>query len=170
MPRNDHSGKSGPPTNKKVVTPGSMARDDRLEEALRLRRYGFDYQQIADTPWADGPKGTLYGGDRHNARRAIVNARNDTIREAADEVRQYEVDRLDMMLVGLADKGLFEGEPEIVRAGLSIIATRAKLLGLNAPTEINQRGGGSVQLIVDPTAIGKSGMDVATLEISETNE
>jgi hypothetical protein len=163
MPRTDHSGKSGRPTDKKAVTPGSIARDERLEKALQLRRYGFSYQQIADTPWEDG---TLYNGDRHNCRRAIVNARNDTIREAADEVRQYEIDRLDMMLVGLADKGLFDGEPEIVRAGLSIIATRAKLLGLNAPTEINQRGGGTVQLVVDGKAV-KHGMDEATLEVDE---
>ena len=157
----------GSPTDKKFVTPETMARDDRLEEALRLRRYGFSYQQIADTPWPDGPNGKLYGGDRHNCRRAIVNARNDTITEAAEEVKQFEIDRLDMILVGLADKGLFEGEPEIVRAGLSVIATRAKLLGLNAPTEINQRGGGNVQLVVDPAAL-RAGMDEATFEIDES--
>lgn len=160
---------SGSPTNKRVVTPETMRRDDRLEEALRLRRYGFSYQQIAETPWPDGPDGMLYGGDRHNARRAIVNARNDTITEAAEEVKQFEIDRLDMILVGLADKGLFEGEPEIVRAGLSVIATRAKLLGLNAPTEINQRGGGNVQLVVDPAAL-RQGMDVATMEVAETDD
>lgn len=158
---------SGPPTDKKFVTPETMARDDRLEEALRLRRYGFTYLQIAETPWPDGPNGMLYGGDRHNCRRAIVNARNDTITEAAEEVKQFEVERLDMILQGLADKGLFEGVPDVVNAGLRVISTRAKLLGLNAPTEINQRGGGSVQLVVDGAAL-REGMDVATLEIEET--
>lgn len=160
---------AGSPTDKRVVTPETMRRDDRLEEALRLRRYGFSYLQIAETPWPDGPNGMLYGGDRHNARRAIVNARNDTITEAAEEVKQFEIDRLDMILVGLADKGLFEGEPEIVRVGLGVIQTRAKLLGLNAPTEITQRGGGSVQLVIDGAAV-REGMDVATLEVTETDD
>jgi hypothetical protein len=161
---------AGSPTDKKTVTPETMRRDDRLEEALRLRRYGFSYQEIADTPWPEGPGGTLYGGDRHNARRAIVNARNDTITEAAEEVKQFEVDRLDMILQGLASRGLFEGDPEIVRAGLSVIATRAKLLGLNAPTEINQRGGGNVQLIVDGAALGAQGMTAATHEVEELDD
>lgn len=158
---------AGTPTERVRVTPKTLERDRRLEEALRLRRHGFDYQQIADTPWpeSDNANGTLYC-DRHAARRAIVNARNDTIREAAEEVKQFEIERLDMILVGLADRGLFEGDPEIVRAGLSVIATRAKLLGLNAPTEINQRGGGTVQLVVDGNAI-KQGMDDATLEVDE---
>lgn len=160
----------GSPTQKKVVTPETMLRDDRLEEALRLRRYGFTYLQIAETPWPDGPKGMLYGGDRHNARRAIVNARNDTITEAAEEVRQFEVDRLDMMLQGLVDKGLFEGDIDAVKAGLSLMARRAKLLGLDAPTEINQRGGGTVQLVVNPDAVGPNGMAEATLEIDETTD
>lgn len=168
MPRK-HSPHEGTPTERVRVTPGSLKRDDRLEEALRLRRYGFSYLQIAETPWPDGPGGTLYGGDRHNARRAIVNARNDTITEAAEEVKQFEIERLDMILQGLVDKGLFEGEAEIVRVGLGVIATRAKLLGLNAPTEINQRGGGNIQLVVDPAAL-HTGMDAATMEITESNE
>lgn len=163
MPR--ETSKSGPPTEKTVVTPESMERDDRLEEALRLRRYGFNYQQIADTKWPTGPGGTLYGGDRHNARRAIVNARNDTIREAADEVRQYEVDRLDMILVGLADKGLFEGEPEIVRAGLSVIATRAKLLGLNAPTQIESTGDGVINVSFTDKLTPTGGMAEPELDV-----
>ena len=167
MPRKPSPNPSdGTPTERTRVTPGSLKRDERLEKALQLRRYGFDYQQIADTPWenSDNSKGTLYC-DRHAARRAIVNARNDTIREAADEVRQYEIERLDMMLVGLADKGLFNGEPEIVRAGLSIIATRAKLLGLNAPTQIEQSGG-NVRVVFDPR-LDVTGMNEPELIIDE---
>ncbi|QDK01882.1 helix-turn-helix DNA binding domain protein [Arthrobacter phage Vibaki] len=159
----------GTPTDQKVVTPKTMQRDDRLEKALEMRRYGYTYLQIAEEPWPDGPGGMLYGGDRHNARRAIVAARNDTIKEAADEVRQFEIERLDMILMGLAAEGLFEGVPEIVRVGLGVIATRAKLLGLNAPTEINQRGGGNVQLVVDGAAV-RVGMDAATMEVTETDD
>lgn len=143
-----------------------MARDDRLEEALRLRRCGLSYLQIAETPWPDGPGGMLYGGDRHNARRAIVAARNDTIKEAADEVRQFEVDRLDMMLAGLAAKGLFDGDTKAVAAGLGIIATRAKLLGLNAPTEVHSTGG-NIEVLFDPR-LNITGMNDAELIIDES--
>lgn len=155
---------AGTPTDKKVVTPHTMARDDRLEEALRLRRYGFTYLQIAETPWPDGPDGMLYGGDRHNARRAIVNARNDTIKEAAEEVKQFEIERLDMILVGLVEKGLFEGEAEIVRAGLGVIAARAKLLGLNAPTQIEGVGDGVINVAFSPALATGGGMAVPELD------
>jgi hypothetical protein len=150
MPRNPNPGPTaGTPTDRVRVTPRTLEQDARLEEALRLRRYGFNYQQIADTPWPDGPDGKLYGGDRHNCRRAIVAARNDTIREAADEVRQYEIDRLDMMWVGLVDAGVFDGNIDAVKAGLNLQARRAKLLGLDAPTEINQTGG-NISVVFDP--------------------
>jgi hypothetical protein len=166
MPRNDNPGPTaGTPTDRVRVTPRTLEQDARLEEALRLRRYGFNYQQIADTPWPDGPDGKLYGGDRHNCRRAIVAARNDTIREAAEEVKQFEIDRLDMMLVGLADKGLFEGEPEIVRAGLSIIATRAKLLGLNAPTQIESTGDGVINVSFTEKLAPTGGMAEPELDV-----
>jgi hypothetical protein len=155
----------GTPTNQKVVTPKTMLRDDRLEEALRLRRYGCSYLEIAETPWEDGPGGMLYGGDRHNARRAIVNARNDTITEAAEEVRQFEVDRLDMILQGLTAKGLFEGEIDAVKAGLSVIATRAKLLGLNAPTQIETSGDGTIIVEFPAALTPRGGMAEPELDV-----
>ncbi|QKY78949.1 helix-turn-helix DNA binding domain protein [Arthrobacter phage Jinkies] len=164
MPRNP-SPHAGPPTDKRAVTPETMRRDDRLEEALRLRRYGFNYQQIADTPWPDGPDGTLYGGDRHNARRAIVNARNDTIREAADEVRQFEVERLDMILVGLADKGLFEGNVQVVNAAMPLMARRAKLLGLDAPTQIESTGDGVINVSFTDKLKPSGGMAEPELDV-----
>ncbi len=151
------------------VTPKTMDAQKRVVYALELRAQGLTYQQIADTPYADGPGGTMYGGDRHNARRDIVAAYEATIKEPADEVRQMEVQRLDMMLMGLVDKGLFDGEVKVVNAGLALMARRAKLLGLDAPTEINQRGGGNVQLVVDGAAV-RQGMDVATLEVVETED
>ena len=166
MPRKPPpSPNEGTPTEKVRVTPETMERDDRLEEALRLRRYGFNYQDIADTPWPSGPGGKLYGGDRHNCRRAIVAARNDTIREAADEVRQFEIDRLDMILVGLADKGLFDGNAEIVRAGLGVIATRAKLLGLNAPTQIESTGDGVINVTFTDKLAPAGGMAEPELDV-----
>jgi hypothetical protein len=152
------------------VNPDTIEAQKRVVKALEYRAMGLTYKQIADKPWPGGPGGTMYGGDRHNCRRAIVAAYEETIKEPADEVRQMEIQRLDMMLMGLAAKGMFKGNVQAVNAGLNVAARRAKLLGLDAPTEINQRGGGNVQLVVDPAALGKPGMDVATMEITEVNE
>lgn len=165
MPRNPNPS-DGTPTKRTKVTPGSLARDARLEEALRLRRCGFDYQQIADTPWEDSEnaRGTLYC-DRHAARRAIVAARNDTIREAADEVRQLEVERLDMILVGLADKGLFEGNVQVVNAAMPLMARRAKLLGLDAPTQIESTGDGVINVSFTDKLKPSGGMAEPELDV-----
>ena len=151
------------------VTPDTIEAQKRVVKALEYRAMGLTYQQIADKPYPTGPGGTMYGGDRHNCRRAIVAAYEETIREPADEVRQMEIQRLDMMLTGLASKGLFKGDVAAVKAGILLSARRAKLLGLDAPTEINQRGGGNVQLVVDGAAL-REGMDVATLEVVETED
>ena len=72
-----------------------------------------------------------------------------------------------MMLLGLAKKGMFKGNVPAVQAGLKVAERRAKLIGLDAPTEINQRGGGNVQLVVNPDALGPAGMAEATFEIDE---
>jgi hypothetical protein len=149
------------------VTPKTLDQSKRLIRGLELRAMSLTYQQIADTPWEDGPGGTMWGGDRHNCRRDIVAAYEQTIKEPADVVRTMEIERLDMMLAGLVDKGLFDGEAEIVRVGLLLMARRAKLIGLDAPTEINSRGGGNVQLIVDGATL-REGMDAAQIEIDET--
>lgn len=148
------------------VTPDTIEAQKRVVKALEMRAMGMTYQQIADTEYATGPGGTMYGGDRHNCRRAIVAAYEETIKEPADEVRQLEIQRLDMIIQGLALKGLFKGNVPVVKAGILAMNRRAKLLGLDAAIEVNQRGGGNVQLVVDP-AVLREGMDVATLEIDE---
>ena len=149
------------------VTPETIEAQKRVVKALELRAMAMTYQQIADAPYPGGPGGTMYGGDRHNCRRAIVAAYEETIKEPADEVRQLEIQRLDMMLLGLAKKGMFKGNVPAVQAGLKVAERRAKLIGLDAPTEINQRGGGNVQLVVNPDALGPAGMAEATVEIDE---
>lgn len=148
------------------VTPDTIEAQKRVVKALEMRAMGMTFQQIADAPYQTGPGGTMYGGDRHNCRRAIVAAYEETIREPADEVRMMEIQRLDMMLQGLAGKGLFKGNVPVVKAGILLMNRRAKLLGLDAPTEIHQSGGGNVQVVFDPR-LDVTGMNVAELVIDE---
>jgi hypothetical protein len=104
------------------------------------------YQEIADTPYEDGPNGTMWGGDRHNCRRDLVAEYERTISEPAEVVRRMEIQRLDMMLMGLASAGMFEGDTKAVTAGLALMNRRAKLLGLDAPTQIETSGDGVINV------------------------
>ena len=148
------------------VTPDTIEAQKRVVKALEMRAMGMTYQQIADSPYESGPGGTMYGGDRHNCRRAIVAAYEETIKEPADEVRQLEIQRLDMIIQGLALKGLFKGNVPVVKAGILAMNRRAKLLGLDAPTEIHQSGGGNVQVVFDPR-LDVTGMNPAEMVIDE---
>jgi hypothetical protein len=148
------------------VTPKTIDEQARTVKALELRAQGATYQQIADTPYPGGPGGTMYNGDRHNCRRAVVAAYEQTIKEPADEVRQMEIQRLDMILLGLSTKGLFKGNVPVVKAGILVMNRRAKLLGLDAPTEIHQSGGGNVQVVFDPR-LDVTGMNPAEMVIDE---
>lgn len=62
----------------------------RTAEAVRLRRLGYDYDDIAkETGFAD----------RSGAWRAVDRAMSRNVRETTNQVRQLELERLDMLLV-----------------------------------------------------------------------
>jgi hypothetical protein len=147
------------------VTPKTLERDERLKLGLRLRAAGKSYQEIADHPYPDGPGGTAWGGDRHNCRRDIVEARAEAIREPAQEVIDMEVERLDMMLVGLVSKGAFKGNVPAVNAALNLMARRAKLLGLDTPTQIESVGDGVINVTFTEKLAPAGGMADPELDV-----
>lgn len=105
-----------------------QAQADRELQAVELRRQGFTYAAIA--------KAIGYA-DHTSARAAIQRAMQRALQEPAEELRQIEAARLDYMqekIWGQVD----EGDPRAVQSVLRIMERRAKLLGLDAPTEINQ--------------------------------
>ncbi|MEV6313375.1 hypothetical protein AB0M10_32900 [Streptomyces sp. NPDC051840] len=120
----------------------------RDAEAARLRARGHTYQQIADElGWANR-------GDAHHA---VQRALQATVREAGDEVRAIELDRLDTLyraalavlerehytvsngrVVSLDGAGPLPDDGPVLAAIdrlLKIQERRAKLLGLDAPTK-----------------------------------
>jgi hypothetical protein len=143
------------------ANPKLLREDERIKTALRLRAAGRNYQDIADYPWEGG---TLYS-DRHNCRRAIVKARTDAIREPAQEVIDMEVERLDMMFVGLVAKGAFKGNVPAVNAGLNLMARRAKLLGLDTPTQIESVGDGVINVTFTEKLAPAGGMADPELDV-----
>ena len=95
-------------------------------EAARLRASGLTYQQIADRTQTD--KGTAY----RRVQRAIAAVPV----EAVEELRQIELERLDLMLAKVMEKttSTEKGFLFAVDRALAISERRARLLGLDAPT------------------------------------
>ena len=96
---------------------------DRQRQALELRRAGVSYRQIADHLGYAGPSG---------AHRAVASALKETLQEPADALRDLEAQRLDALQRALWPAAS-AGDVPAVRAMLSVMERRAKLLGLDSP-------------------------------------
>lgn len=96
-------------------------------QTLELRRAGVTFDVIADR---------LGFHDRGGAYKAYRRALARTLQEPADELRQTELDRLDRLHAAYWPQAM-RGD---VRAGqmiLRIAERRARLLGLDAPEQVN---------------------------------
>jgi len=91
-------------------------------EALRLRSRGMTYREI----------GEALGVDHSTAYRRAQRALTSVVVEAVEEHRTIELLRLDALQSSLWPKAL-EGNLQAVKAILSIMERRSKLLGLDAP-------------------------------------
>ncbi len=106
----------------------------REMEALKLRRAGATYDQIAKTiAEAQGKKFT-----REGARRAVIRALaalQEQVAEEATEVLSLELQRLDAMLLGAWDKAA-KGDDKAIATVLRIMERRDSYLGLSAPKRV----------------------------------
>ena len=109
---------------------------EKKAEALRLRRYGLGYAQIAEE----------LGCAQSTAYSYVVDALAETcntMREDADAIRQMELERLDAMFMSQYSKAL-KGDDRAVNACLKIMERRAKFLGLDVATTNIAVGAGVV--------------------------
>lgn len=106
--------------------------------ALELRKSGAAYATIAEVLGYRSPSG---------AHAAVKSALKKTLQEPADELRQLELARLDAMLAALWPKAN-AGDVKAVHGVLKVLERRAKLLGLDAPTETDITSGGRPLAIV----------------------
>jgi len=101
---------------------------ERRMQALDMRKLGFSYRKIADR----------LGIDHQTAWRDVNAALKHLISlgdDSADELRQLELERLDKIIEGMSnwvDAGAYNQANTIIKA----IDRRAKLLGLDKPSEI----------------------------------
>lgn len=108
---------------------------ERQRRACELRRSGATYEQI----------GRALGKDKNNVRKDVLNAIAAIPREAAEEVLQLELLRLDGLWLGVWPKAK-TGDVQAIRAAVAIMDRRAAYLGLDAPTksELTGKGGASL--------------------------
>lgn len=133
---------------RKKITPKTIGYAERRTKGLRMRSMRMTYQQIADE---------LYNGNRGACYRDLQKAMDDLPKEAAQEVRLQEMELLDTMARGLVPKAS-KGDEKAVQALLRIMERRAKYLGLDVPVQVEQLGGGNINVVFDP-ALAVTGMN-----------
>lgn len=112
---------------RRTTAPRSVECIDWHRRAVEMRTQGHTYQQIADA----------CGVSMSAAYKAVCTYLEQTraiAREAAEEVRRIELDRLDRMLAAVAPKAE-DGDLQAVQTAIKLQERRAKLLGLDAPAE-----------------------------------
>lgn len=116
MPPNGGSKASGNGSNSR-----RLQAQERVNRALELRKAGATFQAIAEQC---GYK------NAQRAHQAVTKAIRDLPREAAEDVRQIEVERLDRLMLGAWDRAR-RGDIEAGNYVLRIMKRRADLLGLD---------------------------------------
>lgn len=106
-------------------------------EALRLRLTGMGYAKIAEMMGYATPSG---------AHQAVQKALKRTVQEPADELRQMESDRMDAMLNAMWPR-VEKGDPRAVEVSMKVAERRAKLLGLDAPEQLEAKQDITVKLV-----------------------
>lgn len=102
----------------------NVQRAERRLEALQMRRAGHTYAEI----------GEALGVNPSRAHAIVQTTLRNMLREPADDVRQMEDTRLDSMLRALWGR-IEHGDVAAISAALRIMERRARLLGLDAPTQ-----------------------------------
>ena len=115
---------------------------ERQLQALDLRKAGFTYRAIGDRLGVDYT--TAYKDVQSELKRLSALAL-----DSAGELRQMELERLDMLTKGLESMAAV-GKPDAVSAYLRVMERRAKLLGLDAPVrqEVTGADGGAIKTYV----------------------
>ena len=114
----------------------------RQLQALDLRKAGFTFREIAD-------KLDMSLGQAHKYVHDELKNLAAQALDSADELRQMELERLDMLIKGLEPMAAV-GKPDAVSAYLRVMERRAKLLGLDAPVrqEVTGADGGALEIII----------------------
>ena len=101
---------------------------DKEIKVLELRRAGLTWQRIAEE---------VGYADHTGAYAAYKRAIKRTMQQPADELRDAELDRIDRLQLAAWPKAM-KGDERSILVIVRLMERRAKLLGLDAPTRIQQ--------------------------------
>ena len=113
-----------------VTSPRIIADKEKAQQAVRLRKAGVTYDQIA---------AQLGYASRSSARRAVVRLLQANTAEAVADLRTLEDGRLDDMLRAIYGAAV-QGDLATIDRILRISERRAKLWGLDAPVQTHVTG------------------------------
>ena len=124
-----------------VTSPRIIADKEKAQQAVRLRKAGVTYDQIA---------AQLGYASRSSARRAVVRLLQANTVEAVGDLRTLEDGRLDDMLRAIYGAAV-QGDLATIDRILRISERRAKLWGLDAAVkqEITGADGGPLSITID---------------------
>jgi hypothetical protein len=100
----------------------------RSLESLNLRRIGYSYREI-------GKKLEVSEATAFRDVQEALSALDPVRKESAERLRELEVERFDDYLIRLQKK-IDKGDSFAIKTAMKVAEQRAKLLGLNAPTQI----------------------------------
>ncbi len=103
---------------------------ERQRECLELRKAGLSYQAIADH---------LGYKSKSTPHDAVMDAIHEIIREPAEDVLALELMRLDELWLPQWAQAR-KGDPKAMAACVKLMERRAKYLGLDAPTKVENTG------------------------------
>lgn len=109
----------------------------REARAMEMRLAGHTYAEIAE---ALG----ISSVSAYQAVRRVLDRLAERTNETAEQVRKIEESRLDELLRSLWDR---RHDPKIVDRILRIMERRARLLGLDKPTQVDVQG--LIQVVID---------------------
>ncbi len=124
VPRRNFKGRTGP---RGRATPTSMVKLDKTSQAMKLRREGNTYREIAREM-----KITL-----REAHKLVTTAYKEAAhktQETLDQMVALHNDRLDWMLKNLV-REIEGGSARAIEVAIKLLDRQAKLLGLDAPTK-----------------------------------
>ena len=116
---------SGGYERQRPTSPRRLRARERELQALELKKAGFNYRQIGER------LGVSHVAVGKALRRALA-AHSDQTKEAVEELRQLELERLDALNLAFWEK-MIGGDVQAGKLILRTIDQRSRLLGLEAP-------------------------------------
>lgn len=133
-------------------SPKQVANDaksaERRARALDLKKAGLTYRQIASQGREKGWAPKAYGEAQayRDVKRELDHLAEEC-HEAAEQVRQLELTRLDRLQVALEGR-IRDGDPQAINTAIRLSESRRRLLGLDAPDkqEVEHKGGVTIHI------------------------